>query len=259
MTQEMLEMGPAGAKVLSVFDFDGTLTRHDSFVPFLKFAFGKVEFAKRLPRLAGPSVRYLTRRLSRDELKARLIAAFLTDTKEEWVRHKAAEFCGQHWTRLMRPAGLTSVAEERQAGSEVTLCSASPALVLKPFADRLNIKLIATELEVVDGRLTGRISGDNCRCEAKVLRLEAVYGDLTQYRLRAWGDTRGDHELLAAAQDAHYRHFHPAWRRGRFRLTKAVTRTTGNAPLTPRAVADSNEKPQQLTTNKERTDGPNSD
>lgn len=23
-----------------MFDFDGTLTRHDSFVPFLKFAFG---------------------------------------------------------------------------------------------------------------------------------------------------------------------------------------------------------------------------
>ncbi|MCL5228154.1 MULTISPECIES: HAD-IB family hydrolase [Pseudomonas] len=259
MTQEMLEMGPAGAKVLSVFDFDGTLTRHDSFVPFLKYAFGKLEFAKRLRLLAGPGVRYLTRRLSRDELKARLIAAFLTDAKEEWVRHKAAEFCGLHWTRLMRPAGLASVAAERQAGSEVTLCSASPALVLKPFADRLNIKLIATELEVVDGRLTGRISGDNCRCEAKVRRLEAVYGDLTQYRLRAWGDTRGDHELLAAAQDAHWRHFHPAWRRGRLRVTKTLARDAGVVPTATHPVEGSSENHEQPTINKERTDGPNSD
>ncbi|WP_082356598.1 HAD-IB family hydrolase [Pseudomonas nunensis] len=259
MTQEMLEMGPAGAKVLSVFDFDGTLTRHDSFVPFLKYAFGKLEFAKRLRLLAGPGVRYLTRRLSRDELKARLIAAFLTDAKEEWVRHKAAEFCGLYWTRLMRPAGLASVAAERQAGSEVTLCSASPALVLKPFADRLNIKLIATELEVVDGRLTGRISGDNCRCEAKVRRLEAVYGDLTQYRLRAWGDTRGDHELLAAAQDAHWRHFHPAWRRGRLRVTKTLARDAGVVPTATHPVEGSSENHEQPTINKERTDGPNSD
>jgi phosphoserine phosphatase len=159
----------------------------------------------------------------------------------------------------MRPAGLTSVAAERQAGSEVTLCSASPALVLKPFADRLNIKLIATELEVVDGRLTGRISGNNCRCEAKVQRLEAVYGDLTQYRLRAWGDTRGDHELLAAAQDAHWRHFHPAWRRGRLRVSKTLARDAGVAPMATRPVEDSNATPSQLTTNKERTDGPNSD
>ena len=31
----------AKSSVLSVFDFDGTLTHHDSFIPFLRFAFGK--------------------------------------------------------------------------------------------------------------------------------------------------------------------------------------------------------------------------
>ena len=40
MSQEMLEAGPQSARILSVFDFDGTLTRRDSFVPFLRFAFG---------------------------------------------------------------------------------------------------------------------------------------------------------------------------------------------------------------------------
>ena len=55
---------------------------------------------------------------------------------------------------------------------------AATALVLQPFADRLGIRLIGTELEVVDGVLTGKLTGNNCRCENKVLRLEAVYGDL---------------------------------------------------------------------------------
>jgi len=210
----MLESGPQGAKVLSVFDFDGTLTRHDSFVPFLKFAFGKREFNRRMLRLAVPSLRFVARRISRDELKAQLIGTFLTGVKVQWVQQKAEEFSKAFWPRLMRPSGLRAVATEVESGAVVTLCSASPALVLQPFADRLGIKLIGTELEVVDGLLTGRIAGSNCRCENKVLRLEAVYGPLNQYRLRAWGDTRGDHELLAAAQDAHWRHFHPAWRRG---------------------------------------------
>ncbi len=31
-------------RMLSVFDFDGTLTRHDSFIPFLRFAFGNRAF-----------------------------------------------------------------------------------------------------------------------------------------------------------------------------------------------------------------------
>jgi hypothetical protein len=53
---------------------------------------------------------------------------------------------------------------------------------------------------VKNGKLTGRITGNNCRCAQKVARLEKVYGNLNDYHLRAWGDTRGDHELLAAAQ-----------------------------------------------------------
>lgn len=224
MSFEMLETGPKGAKVLSVFDFDGTLTRHDSFVPFLRFAFGTSEFTRRILRLALPSLRYFGRSMSRDELKAQLISTFLTGVEAKWVAQKAEEFCQLVWPKLMRPSGLRSVAVELASGAEVTLCSASPALVLRPFAERLGIKLIGTELEVVNDRLTGKISGSNCRCENKVLRLAAIYGPLDQYRLRAWGDTRGDHELLAAAQDAHWRHFHPAWRRSRSRFSKAGSR-----------------------------------
>ena len=208
MNPDMLEAGPADAKVLSVFDFDGTLTHHDSFVPFLKFAFGKAEFCRRMVKLAVPGLRFLLRLTSRDALKAQLIRTFMTGVEKAWVQQQAQAYCQAYWNKLMRPSGLQSVADELKSGAVVTLCSASPALVLQPFADRLGIKLIGTELEVVDGVLTGKLTGNNCRCENKVLRLEAVYGDLGEYRLRAWGDTRGDRELLAAAQDAHFRHFH---------------------------------------------------
>lgn len=90
-------------------------------------------------------------------------------------------------TKLMRPTGLLAVAEEIKSNAQVTICSASPAMVLQPFADRLGIKLIGTTLEVVDGKLTGKIIGNNCRCGEKVKRLEGVYGDLTQYHMKAWG------------------------------------------------------------------------
>src|SRR5450830_1423469 len=183
----MLEAGPVDAKVLSVFDFDGTLTHHDSFVPFLKFAFGAGEFYGRMVKLTLPGLRFLVRQISRDELKAQLIRTFMTGVEKTWVQQKAEEYCQRNWARLMRPAGVLSVEQELGSGAVVTLCSASPALVLQPFADRLGIKLIGTELEVLDGVLTGRLTGNNCRCENKVLRLEAVYGDLGEYRLRAWG------------------------------------------------------------------------
>ncbi len=206
--QPQFENAKNTVKTLSVFDFDGTLTYHDSFIPFLKFAFGRRKFARRIIKMVFPTLRCFRRKLTRDELKEVLIKTFLTDIKEEWLKEKAKAFCKAYWTKLMRPAGLLAVAEEINRHAEVTICSASPAMVLQPFADRLGIKLIGTTLEVVDGVLTGKIIGNNCRCGEKIKRLERVYGDLTQYHLRAWGDSRGDHELLYAAQDPHWRYFH---------------------------------------------------
>lgn len=206
--QPQFENSKNTVKTLSVFDFDGTLTYHDSFIPFLKFAFGKRKFSRRLIKMVLPTLRCFRRKLTRDELKEVLIKTFLTNIEEKWLKEKADAFCQLSWPKLMRPNGLLAVAEEVNSGAEVTICSASPAMVLQPFADRLGIKLIGTQLEVVNGILTGKITGNNCRCGEKIKRLETAYGDLTQYHLRAWGDSRGDHELLFAAQDPHWRHFH---------------------------------------------------
>jgi len=198
-------------KALSVFDFDGTLTKRDSFVPFLRFAFGKRVFARRMMRLVIPTLRCFGRRVTRDELKGILIKTFLTGVEAKWIEQKASEFCEKYFSRMMRPSGLIAVATQIHSGAIVTICSASPSIVLKPFADRLGIRLISTDLEVKDGVLTGNIDGQNCRCAQKVVRLTAEYGPLSDWYLRAWGDTRGDYEMLAVAQEPHWRHFHSAW------------------------------------------------
>ena len=158
MNSEMHEAGPENAQVLSVFDFDGTLTRRDSFVPFLLFAFGKREFVSRMIRMFPSGIRFLTKGLTRDELKAALIASFLTGVREDWVQEQAVKFCEAFWTRFMRPSGLKSVAPDVASGERETICSASPSLVIQPFAERLGIALIRTDLELKDGLLAGSIS-----------------------------------------------------------------------------------------------------
>ena len=216
MKQNISESDCIYDKILSVFDFDGTLTHHDSFVPFLKFSFGTGAFMRRMVKMSVPGIRFFLRQISRDDLKAQLIRTFMTGVQKTWVQQKAKDYCQKNWGQLMRPDGVLAVKQELYSGALVTLCSASPELVLQPFADRLGIKLIGTSLGVVNGVLTGEISGKNCRCDNKRIRLEAVYGYLGDYRLRAWGDTRGDQELLAAAQDKHFRHFHSKKTLGKF-------------------------------------------
>jgi len=161
----MVVMNDPSPGVLSVFDFDGTLTHSDSFVPFLRFAFGRKIFVRKMMRMVLPTLKCLRRKLTRDELKEVLISTFLTGVNEQWVKEKAEAFCAKNFEKMMRPRGLMAVAAELRSGAEVTLCSASPAIVLRPFSDRLGVKLIGTQLEVIDGILTGRINGHNCRCD----------------------------------------------------------------------------------------------
>jgi HAD-superfamily subfamily IB hydrolase, TIGR01490 len=201
--------------ILSVFDFDGTLTRHDSFLPFLRFAFGHRIFAQYMLKMMRPTFHCLCKKITRDELKAILVATFLTDVDEKWIVDKANAYCRLYWRSLMRPSGLIAVADEISSGAEVTLCSASPEIMLAPFAEKLEVSLIGTKLEVVNGRLTGRINGYNCRCAQKIHRLEAVYGPLVTRHIRAWGDSAGDIELLSAANTPHWQYFHRFWQKGK--------------------------------------------
>lgn len=204
----MLVKERSNNRILSVFDFDGTLTQHDSFVPFLRFAFGRKVFLLKMFTMLVPTLRCIRGKMTRDELKESLIQRFLAGSQETWVQAQAKHYCERYWKKLMRPKGLYAVADELRANATVTICSASPELVLRPFADKLGIQLIGTQLEVKEGILTGKITGHNCRSAEKVARLRFIFGDLRQYHLRAWGDTRGDYELLSAAQDPHWRYFH---------------------------------------------------
>ena len=67
--------------------------------------------------------------------------------------------------------------------------------------------LLGTELAFDDrGRVVGSFVGANCRGEEKVRRLRAVFGP--DIRLRAaYGDTSGDTEMLAIADEPGFRVF----------------------------------------------------
>jgi len=63
--------------------------------------------------------------------------------------------------------------------------------------------VLATRLSVgADGRLTGEMPEPSCDSAAKRERLLALLGPRESYELHAYGDSPGDHEMLAAADHA---------------------------------------------------------
>jgi phosphatidylglycerophosphatase C len=99
----------------------------------------------------------------------------------------------------------------RRAGHQIVIVSASPTLYVEPTGRRLGVDaVLATELEVgSDERLTGKLSGRNCRGDEKATRLRAwleaswpAAVDHPRPRLWAYGDSRGDTQMLELADVA---------------------------------------------------------
>jgi len=192
---------------IAAFDFDGTLTVRDSFIAFLTWKAPPARLAVALIRLAPAFVVYLILR-NRGRLKAATIRTLLGRIPRAELQAKARAFAIATADRLLRPDARAAWARHRAEGFRLVIVTASPEDIVAPFARGLGADvLIATRLEVdSEGRLTGNLDGANCRGPEKVRRLHQAFGP--DMRLtEAYGDTRGDREMLAAATSGHMKLF----------------------------------------------------
>jgi HAD superfamily phosphoserine phosphatase-like hydrolase len=102
---------------------------------------------------------------------------------------------------LLRPETVRLLQQALSEGSEVLVVSASIDNWVQPFFPAVTV--LGTQIEVIDGRLSGRFLTPNCYGQEKVRRILALHPDRSAYRLTAYGDNRGDRELLAFADEAH--------------------------------------------------------
>jgi len=194
---------PAGGRrLVAAFDFDGTLTPHDSLLPFLRRLCGDLAVLRvvlrRLPLLAAAGAGWG----SRHRAKEAVIGPLLGGRRLEEVAAAAEEHARRLVAGLDRRA-LRWLEWHRRRGDEVVIVSASPELYVAPVGRALECRaVLATRLEVgADGRLTGRIAGRNVRGPEKVQRLEG-WLDGVDAEVWAYGDSRGDRELWARADRA---------------------------------------------------------
>lgn len=193
----------ARARTVAAFDLDGTLTRGDTLVPFLRRARGGAQTSRAVLVHSLLMTRALLSVQHRDRAKQALLADLLRQQDLGALEETAAAFADEVVGGRLRPGARDRVEAHRRSGHELVLVSASPQVYVEPIGRRLGFDaILATRLEVgAGGRLTGRIEGVNCRGVEKVARLRAWAGG-EPVTLYAYGDSSGDRELLASADVA---------------------------------------------------------
>jgi len=193
--------------VVAAFDFDGTLTYRDTLFPFLLHAAGATAFARQLFALTPTLAGYGLGMIRNDIAKQRVLARFFAGTALDVIRDRAVKFAEHQLPELIRPEAIHRFDWHRRQGHRCIVVSASLDLYVRPWALKMGFDdAIASHLETrEDGRVTGNLSGGNCFGIEKVRRLEALLGPRNGYTLYAYGDSRGDKELLSSADYAYYR------------------------------------------------------
>lgn len=198
--------------IVAAFDFDETLTKRDSVVPFLRRFTTTSRFAASLLPHA-PRLLPLAARRDRDRLRA--LATQIVFTGRSVTEVDAA---ARSWGVQIAESGLRADTVARlqwhlEQGHRVAIVSASYEQYVRVVADVLGgdahaVEVLATRLHIADGVCTGRLHGSNCRGPEKVRRLEAWLSDRGWTRddvvVHAYGDSTGDREMLAWADHPHW-------------------------------------------------------
>ena len=199
-------MRKRGLNIVSAFDFDGTLTTKDTLLEFIRYARGTRRFVAGFA-LFTPLIMLMKLHVMPNwKVKQRLFSWFFKGVSLDDFNGLCNAFARDR-ACLLRPEGMQSVMKSVEEGSKVVIISANIDNWVRPFFRDLPVTVCGTRLEVVDGMLTGRFSSSNCYGYEKVRRLLEICPERDSYRLVAYGDSRGDKELLAFADERYYKPF----------------------------------------------------
>lgn len=195
-----------------VFDFDGTITTDDTFRLFLKYYKGSASYALKIASLLPVFLAYGLRLIDRNKVKAHVIRRFFKGESLEQVQNRANSFAKDIIPALIRPAAKEALEaakkREKSGGESLYICSASIGPYLRAYFEPQGVdKILATELGTESNICNGEIEGYNIWGEGKIRRILAEFAPQKVNIIEAYGDSRGDRELLNAAEASFYRPF----------------------------------------------------
>jgi phosphatidylglycerophosphatase C len=192
---------------ITFFDFDGTITTKDSLADFVKFAVGKQNYYLGLLVLSPLLIRYIFNFVSNNVAKEKLLYHFFNGWNIIRFQQISDKYGLERIDKIIRPKAIEKIKWHQQKGHEVVIVSASMENWLIAWCQKNNLNLISTKLEVKDNLLTGRFLTLNCNGIEKVNRIKEKYCLEDYGVIYAYGDSKGDKEMLSIADKKYYKKF----------------------------------------------------
>ncbi len=193
------------------FDFDGTLTTEDTLLAFIAHVHGRQRLLLTLGRYSMKLVAMKLGLYPNWKVKQQVFCHLFRGMAIETFDKHCQEFAitNAHLIRPKARAALNAIAKQ---GQRILIVSASIDNWVRPFfaeiTEKVPVEVLGTQIEVKDGIVTGRFLSKNCYGPEKVNRIKKTLPRArVHYYIYAYGDSRGDKELLEYADEGHYKPF----------------------------------------------------
>ncbi len=185
-------------ETIAAFDFDGTITYRDTLLPFFRYVTGLPKTCFKLAIQSPTLIGFATGKYTRQDVKEKFLTRFFKEMSAEELREKGEAYAKGPLMDKLKPEAVQRLRWHQEKGHRCILVSANLDVYLEPWHRLMGFdELICSQLEVVDGRMTGKLVGNNCWGPEKEVRVRKQVG--TGHLLYAYGDSRGDAELLEMA------------------------------------------------------------
>ncbi|MBK8870042.1 MAG: HAD-IB family hydrolase [Elusimicrobia bacterium] len=195
-------------RAYALFDFDGTITSCDTFNDFLAWRFGTSKFLLAIFFCLPLVILYKLGIVSNDVPKGFLWKWFMKDISCQAYLSDCHTYSLNRIPRFIRHEALAAIRRHVKRGDALLIVSASPADWIRPWAQREGfLDVIATEVEVHDGSLTGQFATRCCHGNEKVARLRLAFPKIEDTIIYGYGDGHGDKPMLRLATYRYYKTF----------------------------------------------------
>ena len=190
---------------LALFDFDGTVTTHETMPDFLRRAVTPLRRALGVPVFAPMLAGYRMGLVSGTAIRSAVTMFGFRSVPVAQVHAAGERFATGYLPTVLRRAAMRRIAWHQARGDKVVLVSGGLDVYLVPWCRQHGLDLICSTLETRGDRLTGRYRGAQCVGEEKARRVRARYDPAACAACYAYGDTPEDAAMLALAQRRFYR------------------------------------------------------
>lgn len=194
-------------KVLALFDFDGTLTKKDTMFEFIRFSKGNLMLLIGLIISFPILVLYKLGFYSNEKAKEFFLSFFFKGSNIDDLFKIGKKFANARIEKILYKDAKKAIEWHKSNNHKIIVISASIDIWLSEWCKKNKIHLISTKLHVKNGKISGRLLTKNCFGPEKVNRLKKEF-NLSKFSLiYAYGDSRGDKEMLSLADKGYYREF----------------------------------------------------